>query len=457
MSSFGVLSTGFSRKDIDTIKDELEVAYKALFGDGLNVLPTSSFGQLIGAQADREAAIWQLAEDVYNAGYPSTATGQSLENVLSLTGVTKLAAEETEGAVICTGLATTVLTVGRVVSSGADIRLESTAQATLALAAAWAQPVVYVLGDIVSNDTNIYVCSLAGTSAGAGPTGTGDGIADGGGVEWDFVGDGLSYASVNFIAEDTGPQAVAAGAVHTDAGTGAIETPVSGWEDARNIADLVTGRDLETDAAARTRRDGLLEATGLGTVDAIAAQIALNVDNVTAIKGFENTGDAVDGDGLPAHSVQMIVLGGADQDIWDEIWQSKPGGIETHGSETGTSEDRNGDAQTVNFDRPTEKRIHVIIEGTKDADYPATGDADIKAAIVAWGNALGIGTNVTQSFMSALITGVDGVGGISGVTDVTKIWISIHPVHPPVAGANLTIGSREMSTWDTGDVDVTMT
>jgi uncharacterized phage protein gp47/JayE len=451
MSSFGVLSTGFVKKDVDTIVDELEAEFKTLFGDGLNVLPTSSFGQLISAIADRESDMWDLAEAVYNSQYPDTANDQSLDNVMAYTGVSRLLADETEGAVICTGLAATVLTVGRVVSSGADIRLASTAQATLSLATAWAVTTAYVLGDIRSNNNNIYVCVQAGTSAGAGgPTTTGDDIVDNT-CKWDFVGDGLSYASVNFKAEDTGALAVLAGAIHTDAGTGAIETAVSGWEDARNIADLTTGRAEETDSAARIRRASLLQATGLATVDAIADAIANNVDNVTSVTGFENTGDVVDGDGLPAHSVEMVVLGGADQDIWDEIWASKAGGIETHGTETGTSKDRNGDNQTVNFNRPTEKRIHVIVEGTKDDDYPSDGDAQIKAAIVVWGDLLGVGTDVVQSLMYAVVT------GISGVTDVTKLWISIHPVHPPVAGVNLTIGSRERSTWDTADIDVTMT
>ena len=448
MSSYGVLSTGFVKKDVDTIKDELEAEFKALFGDGLNVLPTSSFGQLISAMTDRESDMWDLAEAVYNSQYPDTASDQSLDNVMAYTGVRRLAAVETEGAVICTGLATTVLTAGRVVSSGADIRVASTASATLVAATVWAINTAYVLGDIRSNDTNIYVCVQAGTSAGAGgPTGTADDIVDNT-CKWDFVGDGLSYASVNCKAEDTGSLAVLADAIHTDAGTGAIETPVSGWEDARNIADLVTGRALETDAAARVRRATLLQATGLATVDAIADSIANNVANVTSVTGFENRGDIVDGDGLPAHSVEMVVLGGADQDIWDEIWKSQGGGIETHGSETGTSVDRNGDNQTVNFNRPTEKRIHVLIEGIRDTSTPI-GDP-IKAAIAAWGNALGVGTDVYQSAIYSLIH------GISGVVTVDKLWISIDPVHPPVADADLVITSRELSTWDTADIDVSM-
>lgn len=450
MSSYGVLSTGFVKKDVDTIEEELEAEVKALFGDGTNVLPTSAFGQLISAIADRESDMWDLAEAVYDSQYPDGASDQSLDNVMSLTGVVRLAAVETEGAVICTGLNATVLTVGRVVSSGADIRLESTAQATLALATAWANGVAYALGDLRSSDGNIYVCVLAGTSGVTAPTGTGDGISDDVCL-WNFVGDGLSFASVNFKAEETGALAVAAGAIHTDAGTGAIETPVTGWEDARNIADLTTGRALETDTAARIRRASLLQAIGLATVDAIADSLANNVTGVTSVSGFENTGDIVDGDGLPAHSVEMVVLGGTDQDIWDEIWASKAGGIETHGTETGTSEDRNGDAQTVNFNRPTEKRIHVLIEGQKDGNYPTDGDAQIEAAIATRGDALGVGADVYQSQIYPVIH------GISGVVSVDKLWISIHPVHPPVADADLAIGSREMSTWDTGDIDVTMT
>jgi uncharacterized phage protein gp47/JayE len=453
MSSYGVLTTGFSKKDIDIIVDELEAAFRVVFGDGINTQATSAFGQIIGIISEREADMWDLAEAVYNAQYPDTAGNQSLDNVMALTGIERIAAAETTVDVICTGLAATVLTVGRVVTNAADVRFESTEEKTLALATAWATGTAYVLGDIRSNDSNIYVCVQAGTSAGAGgPTGTGDDIVDNT-CKWDFCGDGLSYADVPFQAEETGALSCIAGAIHTDAvsGNGAIQTPVSGWEDARNIADGTIGRAIETDAAARLRRASLLHSSGLGALDAMVAHLLDNVDDVTSVFGFENTTDSIDADGLPAHSVEMVVLGGADQDIWDEIWTSKSGGIETYGTESGTVTDATGTSQTVYFNRPTEKRIHTIIEGTKDSDYPTDGDTQIKTAIAAWGNALGCGEDVIQSLMYAIVT------GISGVTDVTKIWISIHPVHPPVAGSNLAIAAREISTWDTGDIDVTMT
>lgn len=56
------------------------------------------------------------------------------------------------------------------------------------LASAWNNNGAYIVGDLVKNDTNkIYICTVAGTSAGAGgPTGTGTGIVDNT-VTWDYL------------------------------------------------------------------------------------------------------------------------------------------------------------------------------------------------------------------------------------------------------------------------------
>lgn len=55
-------------------------------------------------------------------------------------------------------------------------------------AVAWAITTAYVVGQIRKNGVDTYVCTVAGTSAGAGgPTGTGTGIVDNT-VTWDFLG-----------------------------------------------------------------------------------------------------------------------------------------------------------------------------------------------------------------------------------------------------------------------------
>ncbi len=56
------------------------------------------------------------------------------------------------------------------------------------LSQAWAASTAYLLNQQVNNGGNVYRCTTAGTSAGAGgPTGTGSGIADGTAV-WTYVG-----------------------------------------------------------------------------------------------------------------------------------------------------------------------------------------------------------------------------------------------------------------------------
>ena len=266
--TFGVISTGFAAKSLADIKTEIEQALKDTISPALDVSADGPLGQTIGIVSERLSENWEVAEALYRAFDPDNAAGTALGNLCSLTGITRLEATESIATVTCTGTPTTVLSVGRVVSTGASDRFASTAAATITAATAWAGTTAYVLTDIVANDGNIYVCSQAGTSAGAGgPTGTGDAIADNT-AKWNFVGDGIGYADVAFEAEETGPIAISAGAIDTEDQVGAIETPVSGWEDARLLTDGTVGRDIETDAALRLRREEQLRITGAGALDA---------------------------------------------------------------------------------------------------------------------------------------------------------------------------------------------
>lgn len=60
----------------------------------------------------------------------------------------------------------------------------------------WLASTIYAVGQKVYNSSNVYVCTVAGTSASSGgPTGTGTGITDGG-VTWDYVSSGSYSANV---------------------------------------------------------------------------------------------------------------------------------------------------------------------------------------------------------------------------------------------------------------------
>jgi hypothetical protein len=447
MTTYGVTSTGFVKKTLEVIKTEIEAALRASLGDGINLLSTSTFGQIVGIIADRESSIWDVQEEVYASQYPQSASNQSLDNVAAYTGVTRLAAKSTIVSVQCTGTPATVIAAGKQVSNDVEVVFELATAVTIAAATAWAATTAYSVGNIVTNDSNIYVCTTAGTSAGAGgPTGTTDGIADNT-VVWNFVGDGTGNVLGSFAAVNTGPTQCVAGAIDTEDSKGQIETPVAGWEDARNLIDGVVGRNLETDAELRLRRNALLASTGNATLDALIAKTGA-VTNVTQSIAFENTTDATDVDGLPPHSFECIVKGGANQDIIDAIWDTKAAGIQSYGSVSGTAVDSIGNSHTVYFSRPTDKPIHVIINVTTNPlTYPSNGDDQIKAAVKAFGDTYIIGEDVITTQLYSTVF------AISGVEDITKLWIGL--VDPPTGAANITIAKDELATFSTTDIDVT--
>lgn len=563
--AFGVTPTGFVEKNLDTILNEIEESEKTSFCQDINVLSTSVLGQLNGVMAGQLRELWEIALAVYRALYPDTATDASLDDVAAITGALRLAATHSTVNVHCTGTPTTSLIVGRVVSTSGGDRFTSTEAKTLTAATAWAPTTVYALGAIVTNNSNIYVCVQAGTSAGAGgPTTTDDNIVDNT-CEWNFVGDGTGYAVVPFRAEETGAVACLTGAIDTEDGKGSIGTPVGGWEDARNLVDATVGREVETDAAFRLRREQLLQVAGAGTLDAIRADI-IAVTGVIEAHIYENTTLVTDGDGVPGKAFESVVyasaidadtaasvlsgnaepfdltdgdtitikvddgsgqtatfntgdfadinaataaevaavlntditginasavttdggkihveiksdttgasssieitggtgtytvldfpespiiVNGIDTKVAGQIWQSKPAGILAYGAFKIAVLDTQGDYHAVGLSNPTPKPIHVIVDVTVNGDYPSDGDDQVKASIVDFGVSLGIGTDVVTTQI------YEHVFSVSGVVDITKLWISF--TDPPTGSANLTISSREISTWASGDIDVTST
>jgi uncharacterized phage protein gp47/JayE len=93
--AFGLTPNGFVVKQQQTIIAEIQASLQSAFGQNINLLPESIFGQLVGIFSEREALIWQLAEAVYDSQYPSGAEGTSVDNILALNNLTRLAATAT--------------------------------------------------------------------------------------------------------------------------------------------------------------------------------------------------------------------------------------------------------------------------------------------------------------------------------------------------------------------------
>jgi len=439
--AFGLTLTGFVPKTLDDIRAELEAAFKASFGESIDLTPQSNFSQIIGVMAERYADLWAQAQGVYSAFSPSDATGVSLDNVAAITGTVREPSRPSTVTIIATGTPATVLSTGRVVSvAGTGVRFVTTANGTIAAVSAWASTTAYTLGTFVRNGgtQRVYVCTTAGTSAAGGPTTTASAITDGT-VVWRYVGEGTGKVEIAAESEDDGPKVGNAFTITT------IETPVAGWSSVNNLLDATLGADTETDAALRLRRAEELRTAGRAAVEAIRSAI-LDVDSVTACTVFENVTDVTDGDGLPPHSVEALVQGGLDADIREALWTNTAAGIRTYGTTSGTHVDSQGISHTVQFSRPTNVNIYVVVNVTAEQqNWPSDGADQVKAAIVAWGDAQRTGKDVVAAAIVAQTFSV------VGVLDATA-YIGTAPA--PGASVTVSISLRQLAVYDTSRITV---
>lgn len=395
MSSFGVTSTGFNPKLIADILSDIETQQKTDFGSQINTGGESVLGQLNATFAAAVAENWEVLNAVYRSLYPDSATGEALDNVGAITGVTREPATHSSVNITCNGTAGTPLAVGRVVT------VDATGERFVSIEAAT--------------------------------------IGGGGSVD------------VAFESEEFGPIALSTGQTLT------IETPVAGWSAAVAGEDAELGEDLETDAEFRLRRADLLAAQGTATVEAIRADV-LALEVVEQCYVFENVGSVTDSRSLPPKSVEVIVDAdagsGPNLEIATAIFESKAAGIETYGHPpndvTRTVTDTMGIDHDISFTRPDLVDIHIRADITYDpAVYvPATDDQVVKDTLKALGDSYAYGeTLIYERFQAELFS-------IPGVVDSTLFYLDRDSPGTGTSNIVFDIEDRELPVFDTADIDV---
>ena len=133
--SFGVTPEGFKAKRLIDIKNDLEDAFVAEFGD-INLDAQSVTGQIIGIFSKTMADIWENLENVYESQYVSSASGVALDNVAYLLGITRLPAQRTIIDAVAYG------TTGTFIQAGSLARIPTTNQ------------VFYSASDVIISNSN---------------------------------------------------------------------------------------------------------------------------------------------------------------------------------------------------------------------------------------------------------------------------------------------------------------
>jgi uncharacterized phage protein gp47/JayE len=350
----GLTTTGFDIKALADILTEIEADELANIDADLNVEADSVFGQLNGIFAAQLFELWELVEEVYQAAYPDTATGQALSYIAALTGTIRSPATKTTINVSCTFTGTPTLPIGTTVYVTSD---PDSAYELLA-----AVPLV----------TSPQVVTFTAVTAGAATT-----------------------------------------IVNSDPLT--IDTPVTNWTAAAYVDDtVVQGADEETDAELRARREDELARPGTGTVDSMRTDI-LDVDGVVTCTVFENPTGVTDANLVPPHAIEVLITGTyVDNEVAQKIWDNKPAGTETVGSLSGTASDTAVPStdHTIYFNEPTAVPLHVAVTLVTDADTYA-GDTAVEDALIAWFGDLTLGTTVYSSDLINIVMDITGVEDVT--------------------------------------------
>ena len=220
--------------------------------------------------------------------------------------------------------------------------------------------------------------------------------------------------TVTAQAADIGDVSAAAGTITK------IATPTLGWQTVENLLPAVEGEPVETDAELRSRQAVSTAIPSLSVLDGTVGAVA-SLAGVTRFRGYENDSNATDANGIPAHSIAIVVEGGDAQAIGDAIATKKTPGTGTYGTTTVTTYDAYGLPNDIDFFRPTPATIGVEVTIQALTGY-TTGFADlIAAAIAAQINALEIGDDV---LITKLYVPANLPGNAAGSTfDITQLRI----------------------------------
>lgn len=271
----------------------------------------------------------------YNARNPDYATGDSLDILLGINGLRRLAATKSKVTLTLSGAASTVIPAG--------------SQAI---------------------DNNGYLWTFDE------------------GCTLDSNGAGSVTATCETAGNIVAPIGTIAG----------IYTPIVGWTSVNNAVAGLGGTNTETDDEARLRRSKSVAPQNNGVFDSIIRAL-FEVAGVSKVKLLVNESGSTDANGIPGHSICALILGGDADSLAEALWKSKAPGVGTYGSTTKTYIDSHGNSNTVKFSRPTAVTVSVTVTITALDGYDEDRvKSKIKNAIVDDISALEIGESWRVSF-----------------------------------------------------------
>lgn len=472
---YGLSESGFKRKRLPEIIQDDMTRISDKLGVPIQTTSNSVIYQLNAVHAYEIADLWELAESIYKAMYPSTSTGVSLSNAAGLAGIQLNEATKTMLIATCYGLEGTVIPYSAQISSSTDSTLIfSCIETDAKITADKASYIDLVIGEIqvgkeymincsgtrisyiaLENDTKTTVLAALQSK-----------LSSVDGVNSNLKNDVLTIRtdnqeqSVSIILSGLSSPKIGTpikfscdtyGAINPAIGeVNLITTTYAGWQSVYNNVNAVVGIDAETDTQLRQRWSSGIYKRASAMTEAIKEAVA-QVDGVTAVRVYENTSDENDEQGRLPHSIEVVVAGGIEQQIAQAIWSRKSGGIDTFGSISADAIDIEGYSHNIKFNRPEKLKIwlKVTIYDTPDEVFPAAGLSEISNAILNAGLAFKIGQDVILQRFGSVIFGTTSGIGYFDITATTG------DVPEQYGRNNIVISARQIADFSALRIEVT--
>jgi len=270
-------ANGLQTSTREEVVTALETGFKDIYGNDINLDSDSLDGQLINILAQAIVDNYDLINQVLNSVNPDNAIGRALDQRVGLTGIQRQGGTYSRTNIsITTNKALTLY--------GLDQEVEE----------------VFTVSDDEGNEWELletYVFGSGATTA----------------LLFQSSIEGQVLTTPNTITKPV--------------------TIILGVETINNPdPQTVIGEDEETDEELRLRRQISTSINAQGYLESLRAML-LNISGITDAFVYENNTDATDIDGVPSHSIWVIVSGNYDQEsVAQAIYQKRNAGCGMFGT-----------------------------------------------------------------------------------------------------------------------------
>lgn len=481
----GLTEKGLEIKTLSDVISDYNTQAQAIYadlvapGDIVDVSGNTALGRIIGVVSPALADVWQAIQQVNDSFNPNTAVGYALDNIIAISGISRLAATPTRAQVILEGSVNTSISspLGKVYSSITQRSFSIVSPVVLTPKGASGvglTTVAAVAGDNYTFSYTVDGVNYIDVTVKATAPATSTSILAQLKTAVDaqlsatfstyykdsrlWVDRTDPFQTVTFttsnnlriekvrkpglVADDeVGPYEAKTSYIDT------ISVPIVGWDSVTNPIPAVTGRLEETDDELRERFRNSKFIQSQNILEALLDALR-NVEGVTDVNVYENDQDEVNQFGVPGHGFMPIVLGGLPTDIGNAIWQNSPFGIESAGNTTVQIVDTQGYIHNMSFQRPVKVPVYMNLNISNTGTMPGDAIAQIRQALKDYGESnYFIGDDVVYSRFYTPINSIPG-------HQVNSFTIGTAPSN--MSSSNIPIAFNQVAEFDVSRINITI-